>query len=160
MEPTIPIVQSRRDAPVAPARGSPDSAWAHRQEDELAAMKMKSERLLLATMQCSLSLIGFGFTIYEIFSDVAARTGLARANLMGNRVGIALLGLGFILLAGGLWANARTGRQLVARRTQLITRGLMSPTRVVSISPVFVVASLLLLLTLTILAAIGARFLG
>jgi hypothetical protein len=78
---------------------------------------------------------------------------------MANRVGISLLGLGLMLLAGGLWANAKAGRTLAARRAQLVSRGLARPARGISISPVFVVASLLLFLTLAILAAIAARFL-
>jgi uncharacterized membrane protein YidH (DUF202 family) len=111
-------------------------------------------------MQCSLSLIGFGFTIYQIFSDAAAKTGIARASVMANRVGISLLALGLILLAGGLWTNLQTGRQLEARRVQLVAYGLLAPRRRGRLSPVFFVAFLLLLLTLAILSAIGARFLG
>jgi uncharacterized membrane protein YidH (DUF202 family) len=159
MEPGIPIAQGRRDAPISDPRGPADPVWERLPEDELVEMEINSERLLLATMQCSLSLIGFGFTIYQIFSDVAARTGFARASVLAESVGISLLGLGLILLAGGLWANAKTGRQLAARRARLVTRGLLSATQGVATSPVFVVGALLLLVTLTILGAIGARFL-
>ena len=147
-------------AAAAETAGRPEPAWAHAPEDELAAMQASSERLLLATMQCSLSLIGFGFTIYQIFSDAAAKTGFARASVMGNRVGISLLALGLILLAGGLWTNLQTRRQLEARRVQLVACGLLAPRRRRGLSPVFFVAFLLLLLTFTILGAIGVRFLG
>ena len=160
MKPNMSIAKARPDHPLADPRATHGAARDHRPEDDLAAMHADSERLLLMTMQASLSLIGFGFTIYQIFSDAAAKTGFVRASLMGNRVGISLLGLGLILLAGGLWANASAGRRLAARRAQLVARGLMSPAPGISISPVFVVASLLLLLTLTILAAIVVRFLA
>lgn len=154
-------IGGKHHEPTTPAEpaAEPEATWAHAPEDELAAMLAGSERLLLATMQCSLSLIGFGFTIYQIFSDAAAKTGLARASVLANRVGISLLALGLILLAGGLWTNAQTRRQLEARRVRLVASGLMAPARRRAPSPVFLVALLLLLLTLTILAAIGARFL-
>jgi uncharacterized membrane protein YidH (DUF202 family) len=159
MHPSFHIPEGRRDARIADPRVAADSGWERLPEDELVEMQTNGERLLLATMQCSLSLIGFGFTIYQIFGDAAARTGFARASLLANRVGISLLGLGIILLSGGLWANAKTGRQLAARRAQLAARGLLPPTPGVTISPVFVVASLLLLVALTILGVIGAHLL-
>ncbi len=156
----MPIAEKCQDAAKTGPDGGLDPARSEELEDELSSMQASSERLLLATMQCSLSLIGFGFTIYQIFSDVAAKTGLARANTMANRVGICLLGLGLILLAGGLWNNARASRLLNARRARLVARGLMAPRRRRAVSPVFAVASLLLLQTLTILGVIAARLLG
>jgi putative membrane protein len=114
------------------------------------------EQLLLSTMQVSLNLIGFGFTIYEIFSSAAEKTGLVRVSVMASRVGISLLTLGLILLSGGLWGHRRTRRQLRERRAQLIARGIAVAPRD-PLSPVFGVGCLLLLVGFAILGAIGVH---
>ena len=125
--------------------------------DGLLRRAMEADRLLLAVMQCSLSLIGFGFTIYQIFSDAAARTGLARPSPLARLVGLTLLILGLILLSGGLWGRLSIKQDHDARWTRLgLDAGDISHSPVAN-SPVLVVGGLLFLVAALALAAILFR---
>src|ERR1700759_3506239 len=104
---------------------SAEAGGADAAEDRLDEMRTMADRPLLAVMQASLSLIGFGFTIYQIFSDLAARAGVTAPNRSAGRLGLALLSLGLLLLASGLWGHARYSRGLEARRARLIAQGLL-----------------------------------
>jgi putative membrane protein len=122
--------------------------------DGLLRRAMEADRLLLAVMQCSLSLIGFGFTIYQIFSDAAARTGLARPSPMARLVGLTLLILGLILLSGGLWGRLTIKQDLDGRWIRLGPEAGDIAHSPVANSPVMVVGGLLLLVAALALAAI------
>jgi len=125
----------------------------------LMAQHADAERMLLSTMQTALSLIGFGFTIDQIFSDAASKAGLVRASPLGARVGLSLLVLGLLLLVGGLWSYRRTTRFLAAHWIALgAPEGLQPiPPR---FSPIFVVACLLLVVAIATLFTILIRVLA
>ncbi|MBV8682632.1 MAG: hypothetical protein JO111_07145 [Caulobacteraceae bacterium] len=74
-----------------------------------------ADRLMMQVIQTSLSLIGFGLTINALFQSVVAR-GLAPATDKSlQRMGLALLILGLLLLAMGIWNQARHLRALAKR---------------------------------------------
>jgi putative membrane protein len=125
----------------------------------LLAQHEDAERILLSTMQTSLSLIGFGFTINQIFSDVAVKAGVAQSSPLGARVGLSLLVLGLLLLAGGLWSYLRTNRFLTLYGMAVGAREGFQPLPL-RLSPIFVVACLLMIVAFLTLLAILVRVLA
>jgi uncharacterized membrane protein YidH (DUF202 family) len=132
---------------------------AHEASRRLLTQHGDAERILLSTMQTSLSLIGFGFTINQIFSDVALKAGVAQSSPLGARVGLSLLTLGLILLAGGLWSYVRAERFITLYGIALGAREGFQPLPT-QLSPIFVVACLLLVVAVLTLAAILIRVLA
>ena len=88
---------------------SVDGAYSQRRV-ELERALVDAERVMMQTVQTSLSLIGFGFTITEFFSgkDLPVQ-GAPQA----RRVGEALLVLGLLLLGMGIWAHTRYRQRLI-----------------------------------------------
>jgi putative membrane protein len=63
--------------------------------------RMAAERTLMAVLRTSLSLIGFGFTIHQMFSKLYESHVLTRAN-SARRFGISLVALGIAMLGVGI----------------------------------------------------------
>jgi len=66
--------------------------------------RFAAERTMMAVLRTSLSLIGFGFTIYKVFESVTHSLGDASPfRVRGpRRFGLTLVGIGlFVLVAGG-----------------------------------------------------------
>lgn len=128
--------------------------------DKLDDMRMAADRILLATIQTSLSLIGFGFTLYQIFSEAAEKAGLARRSPVGTRLGLTLLGLGLILLAAGLWGHLLYKRDLDARRARLVAEGVVNNRQGYHTLPIFMVGLVLLLVSVATTVQIVLRMVG
>jgi putative membrane protein len=105
-----------------------------------------ADRTLLAIVRTSLSLIAFGFTINEVFRQLADRHMLEGAQLAGRRLGLALLALGIVLLAGGIVSHFFFFRDLLFRRRRLLGMRLLHGHTPYSATPTFIAASLLLAL--------------
>jgi putative membrane protein len=65
--------------------------------------RLASERTLMAAIRTSLSLIGFGFTIYKFFESMRSTLGEAGPIRVHGprRLGLTLVGLGILVLVGG-----------------------------------------------------------
>src|SRR6185295_9724014 len=79
------------------------------QRTDLATLRTRlgSERTLMAAIRTSLSLIGFGFTIYKIFESVLQKMG-DQAPIRENaprRLGLALVSLGLFVLVATAWQH-------------------------------------------------------
>jgi putative membrane protein len=122
---------------------------------EIQRALIDAERIMMQTVQTSLSLIGFGFTIAEFFNgkDLPVHSA-PRARLVGE----SLLVLGLLLLAMGIWTHSRYRRRLVR---DLIRAGAGRQSFGVRLSdtPSFLVAILLLLVGLLTLVSILFRWL-
>jgi putative membrane protein len=70
------------------------------------SLLMDSDRTLMMIVNTSLTLIGFGFTINEVFGKAAGHRTLVHGNLLGQLLGIALLVLGLLLLGLGIRGHA------------------------------------------------------
>jgi|SRR5687768_276510 len=75
----------------------PPSNWS------VLSTRLASERTLMAALRTSLSLIGFGFTIYKFFESM--RTTLGEGGPIRvhgpRRLGLTLVALGVLVLVGG-----------------------------------------------------------
>lgn len=116
---------------------------------------MSADRTLMSQVRTALSMIGFGFTIYQVFSQLAANDVLVRGNITARWVGVSLLVLGVLLLVMGLIGHSRFSRQLTARRAFLSSNHLLHHEVKYSASPTFVTAALLLATGLAALVAIA-----
>ena len=119
--------------------------------------RMAADRTLMAILRTALSLIGFGFTLDKVFSSSGAKSLLPDADMTAQRLGEALLTLGLLLLAMGIWSHAKFGRELTGRRQRLYDRGLLHNPLNYRATPTFIVAILLLLVGVGALASIMFR---
>jgi putative membrane protein len=117
--------------------------------------RMSSDRTLMATVRTSLSLIGFGFTIHEVFSRA---TGLVpHADVSGRRLGLALLVMGVLMLAMGIATHSLFDRALGSRRERLYEMRLLRRTVRYHATPTYLIAVSLLLVGLVAIANIAFR---
>ena len=80
-----------------------------------------AERLTMQTVQTSLSLIGFGFTINAFFNDVSG------AGLAARRLGLGMLTLGMVFMAMAVWNQIKYRRALARRFRHLPRTGEAMP---------------------------------
>jgi putative membrane protein len=76
---------------------------------------MEADRMIMQTVQTSVSLIGFGFTINTFFNDVAGQVGASSGGAGARILGMTLLAIGLFLLTFGTWAQAKYRRELRRR---------------------------------------------
>jgi putative membrane protein len=110
---------------------------------------------LMSVVRTSLSLIGFGFTIHQVFSRASAL--IPRADVTGRNLGLALLVLGLALLVMGLLSHSNSQRALERRRTRLYELGLMRSDVHYHMTPTYFTALALLIIGLLALGSVAFR---
>jgi putative membrane protein len=105
---------------------------------------MAGDRTLMAIVRTALSMIGFGFTINQVFRQLAQRGLVVDAEHIGRRLGAALLALGILFLVLGLFSHLRFFAGLMRRRKHLLELELLHGFRHYNMTPTFVTAALLL----------------
>lgn len=120
--------------------------------------RMSSDRTLMSIMRTALSLISFGFTIYSFFRALqhSEAAPLLRPEAPRN-FALALVLLGVIMLALGIWNDLRFMQNLRRQRQSLIREGLISGQDRFHDSLTLAIAFLLLLIGLLALVGIAAR---
>jgi putative membrane protein len=118
---------------------------------------MGADRTLMAVVRTALSMIGFGFTINQVFRQLAAKHLLVGAETTGRRIGAALLALGILLLAMGITSHLRFFRNLKHRRRHLLDLRLLHGATHYDPTPTFIVAALLLALGVAALVSVTFR---
>ncbi len=121
--------------------------------------RMAAERTLMATLRSSLSLIGFGFTIFSFFQGVASN--LAGSSVIPPRAparfGLALVFIGVLVLLLGTLYHYRYMVQLRRQRAEFIESGYLPGTSAFPFSLSLVAAFLLLLVGLAAILSIMLR---
>jgi putative membrane protein len=119
---------------------------------------MSNDRTLMSVVRTSLSLIGFGFTIFQFFHTLDDKF-LQNQLPAGapRRFGLALTGLGVILLILGIFNHWQEAANLSVRRKSLFDRGLIHHPPYVKVSSTMVVALLLLAIGILSMASVGLR---
>lgn len=118
---------------------------------------MSGDRTLMAIVRTALSMIGFGFTINQVFRQLAQRGIVVDAEHIGRRLGAALLALGILLLVMGLISHARFFLGLMRRRRRLIDLKLLHGFTHYNPTPTFVTAALLLALGVAAMTVVVFR---
>ena len=121
---------------------------------------MGADRTLMAIVRTALAMIGFGFTITQIFRQLAAKHLLVGAETTGRRIGVGLLALGILLLIMGIAGHLRFFHNLKHRRRHLLDLRLLHGATRYNPTPTFVTAALLLVVGLLTLASVIFRLLG
>lgn len=122
--------------------------------------RMSADRTLFSIERTSLSLIGFGFTIFQFFSRVREMGAVAAAAVptqAPRNFGLALVFLGVGLLAVGIWNQVAFMADLRRHRAELVGEGLLHGRRQIPISLATVGAVLLLLIGLTAILSMTIR---
>lgn len=117
--------------------------------------RMSADRTLMSIIRTALSLIGFGFTIYQFFGHML-ETGTALRPHAPRNFGIALVGLGLVLLTLGIVYHVRYMQGLRAERRIMIGEGLVHGESHYPVSLTLITAGLLWLLGL--LAIVSMTF--
>jgi len=136
--------------------------------DRMAAMRtalsfqrtrMAADRTLMSVQRTSLSLIGFGFTIFTFFRSLADKKLLDDAipSAAPARFGLTLVGLGVILLALGILSHFSYMKQLRQQRDDMMISELLPPEPGLPISLALIAAFTLLIFGLFVILSIMAR---
>lgn len=121
--------------------------------------RMSADRTLMAVIRTSLSLIGFGFTIYQFFRylrETAGAPHLLRSEAP-RKFGIALVALGVILLSLGIWRHVAFMLELRAERKTYTDQGLIPGIDKFPVSITLITAALLLMLGLIAIVSMAMR---
>jgi putative membrane protein len=151
--------------------GQPSEGTGHvRTAEELAMRRtgmafqrtrMAADRTLMAVIRTSLSLIGFGFTIYQIFRKLQ-QTNVLKSTGAARNFGLALIWLGIVMLVVGIGYHLEFMYGLRHQRALLVEAGLVHGQSRFPVSLTLIVAVLLLAIGVTAIIAIitGAGPLG
>lgn len=123
-----------------------------RTDMSLQRTRMAADRTLMAVIRTSLSLIGFGFTIFQVFQKLVEADVLQRAQAPRNfGVALVLLGIGALVL--GISYHAKFMLELRRHRERLKNDGLIHGESRFPVSQTLIIAVLLLLLGLAAIAS-------
>lgn len=116
--------------------------------------RMAADRTMMAEIRTSLSLIGFGFTISQAFQRLHEAGTIANAEAPRN-FGAALIVLGIMIIAGGIWRHVQFATELRRTRERMTDKGLIHGESVYPISVSLIVSVLLLLVGLAAILSIA-----
>ena len=117
--------------------------------------RLAEDRTLMAVIRTSLSLIGFGFTIYQFFQRLREQDVITRA-AAPRRFGIALVALGIVMLVLGIAYHVQFMLGLRRLRESMRQEGLIHGETVFPVSLTLITA--LLLLVVGLAAIISMEF--
>ena len=106
--------------------------------------RMSADRTLMSVMRTALSLIGFGFTIFQFFQKMRDADVLQRVNAPRN-FGMALVVIGIAMLALGILYHIQFMTSLRKTREEMRAEGLIHGESVFPASLSLITAILLLL---------------
>lgn len=107
--------------------------------------RMSADRTLMSVIRTSLSLISFGFTIYQVFEKLRDHNAIAHS-VSGRNFGVALVGLGILMLSGGIIYHLQFMTELRNERHSMSAAGLIHGESHFPPSLTLITASVLLLI--------------
>lgn len=119
--------------------------------------RMSADRTLMAFMRTALSLIGFGFTLYQTFEKLRD-AGVIQHAAAPRNFGLTLIGVGVLLLIGGIINHVRFGLELRKTRSDMKAAGLIYADTLFPVSISFISAVILMLVGLAAGASILLNF--
>ena len=120
---------------------------------------MSADRTLMAVIRTALSLIGFGFTIYQFFRYLRESVGAVQLlqTEAPRKFGMALVMLGVVMLSLGIWKHVAFMLELRAQRKTFVDQGLISGDDKFPVSITLITATLLLATGLIAIASMAMR---
>jgi putative membrane protein len=119
--------------------------------------RMSADRTLMSVIRTSLSLITFGFTIHQVFErfrEQAVLTGTAPV----RNFGVALVGLGIVMLAVGIIYHMQFMRGLRKERKAMVAAGLVHGESRFPPSLTLITAVLLLIIGVAAIVSMTTQF--
>ncbi len=110
--------------------------------------RMSADRTLMSVIRTSLSLIGFGFTIFQFFGKLREAGTSSHAGPARN-FGVALVGLGIVMLIGGIIYHLQFMYELREERQAMTAAGLVHGESHFPVSLTLITAVILLLIGVT-----------
>ncbi len=117
---------------------------------------MSADRTLMSVIRTSLSLISFGFTIYQFFERMSETKAVTAGSGQARRFGLSLVLLGLVMLLLGIGYHLAFMKGLRGEREMLRAQGLIHAESQFPRSYTLVVA--LLLLVVGLLAVMSLAF--
>ena len=115
--------------------------------------RMSADRTLMSVIRTALSLIGFGFTIFQVFTNWSKLPGVTMSAHAPRNFGTVLVALGILMLVGGIVYHLRYMMQLRGERNRLKREGLIHGESAYPVSLTLLVALALLLIGLAAMAS-------
>ncbi len=125
----------------------------HRTAMSFERTRMSADRTLMSIMRTSFSLIGFGFTVFQFFRHLVEMDPNATKEHAARNFGVALVMIGIVLLALGIWKHIGFMTRLRKDRDRLQHAHLLHHAPPMEYSITLLIA--LCLLLLGIVAIIG-----
>jgi putative membrane protein len=107
--------------------------------------RMSADRTLMSVIRTSLSLISFGFTIFQVFEKLREHNVITHAGAARN-FGVALVGLGIVMLIGGIVYHLQFMMHLRLQRDAMVADGLVHGESKFPVSLTLLTAVILLLI--------------
>jgi uncharacterized membrane protein YidH (DUF202 family) len=104
---------------------------------------MSADRTLMSVISASLALVGFGFTIAQVFQNFNESKALEADGIAACRVGIALVLVGILLLIFGILYRVAFMLLLRRARKQLAADGVTRGESPIPVSPTLITAVIL-----------------
>jgi uncharacterized membrane protein YidH (DUF202 family) len=111
----------------------------------------------MSVIRTSLSLISFGFTIYQFFQHLSETGTVATARVPARNFGLSLLALGILMLLLGIGYHLAFMRGLRHERRDMAAEGLIHAESRFPASMTLIVAVLLLILAVMAIVSIALR---
>ena len=118
---------------------------------------MSADRTLMSVIRTSLSLISFGFTIYQFFNHLSDEAGPTGSHAARN-FGAALVYLGVAMVVAGIAFHIQFMLALRRQRREMVESGIIHGQSRFPLSFTLVVAILLLVVGLAAMASVRFRF--
>jgi putative membrane protein len=121
--------------------------------------RMAIDRTMMATLRTALSLVSFGFTIFSFFRVLGGDDVLGAAIPEGApaRFGLALVVLGMLVLAHGIWFDWASVKRLETERARLVVEGYLPDLPQISRSSIQMLAVLLMAIGVLAILSMAAR---
>ena len=119
---------------------------------------MSADRTLMSVIRTSLSLISFGFTIYQFFQHLRESNVVAGGRHAARNFGAALLSLGVVMLVLGIIYHVMFMLGLRRQRADMKAAGLIHAESLFPASLTLIVAILLLLIGVLAIASMVFNF--
>jgi putative membrane protein len=116
---------------------------------------LSNDRTLMSVVRTSLSLIGFGFTIFQFFHKLADNFMKGLPPDAPRRFGAALIVLGVIMLALGIYNHAHGTHERRSRRQRLFEQGLIHRPEIKRPNSAMIIAILLFIVGLMAMLSVG-----